>query len=125
MLKRYSDEADLIVVSVGYRLAPEYPYPAGNEDCFDIGEYLVDHSQEKFGAPLKFMGGDSAGAHLSVLTTFKLLETRPSFSFSGLILSYGCYDLSGCLPQAHHFDLPLVLNLDILKKFISLPFLPV
>lgn len=121
MLKRYSDEADLVIVSVGYRLAPENPFPQGNEDCFDIGEYLVDHAEKEFGAKLNFMGGDSAGAHLSALTAFKLLETRPEFAFRGLVLNFGAYDLSGCLPQAHHFDLPLVLDLDIMQKFICLP----
>ncbi|KAI5364774.1 Putative alpha/beta hydrolase-3 [Septoria linicola] len=119
MLKRYSDEADLVIVSVGYRLAPENPFPQGNEDCFDVGEYLVVNAEKEFGAKLKFMGGDSAGAHLSVLTTFKLLETRPDFAFAGLVLNFGAYDLSGCLPQAHHFDLPLVLDLDILHKYFA------
>ncbi|CAK1365512.1 unnamed protein product [Cercospora beticola] len=120
MLKRYSDEADLVVVSVGYRLAPEHPYPAGNEDCFDIGEYLIDHAEEKFGAELKFMGGDSAGAHLSVLTAMKLLETRKEWKgFKGLVLNFGCYDLTESMPQIRHFDLPLVLDYDIMLKYFE------
>lgn len=37
----------------------------------------------------------------------------------GLVLNFGAYDISGFLPQAWHFDLPLVLDVDIMIKFIS------
>jgi len=118
MLRYVADHCQLTIVSVGYRLAPEHPYPAGNEDCFDVGEYLVDHAERDFGAPLLFMSGDSAGAHLSVLTCFHLLQTRPDFALRGLVLNFGAYDLSGFLPHAWTFSLPLVLDVEIMQKFI-------
>ena len=120
MLKHYADHSQLVVVSVGYRLAPENPYPAGNEDCFDIGEYLIDNAKRDYGAELKFMGGDSAGGHLSVVTAYHLLRSRPEFAFKGLVLNYGAYDISGFLPHAWAFDMPLVLDVDIMQKFICL-----
>ncbi|KAK3066360.1 hypothetical protein LTR53_017326 [Teratosphaeriaceae sp. CCFEE 6253] len=119
MLQYFADHAQLAVVSVGYRLAPEHPYPAGNEDCFDVGEHLVDHAERDYGAPLLFMGGDSAGGHLSVVTCYHLLKTRSEFAFKGLVLNFGCYDLSGFLPQAWTFDLPLVLDVQIMHKYIE------
>jgi acetyl esterase/lipase len=121
MLQHYADHSSLTVVSVGYRLAPEHPYPAGNEDCVDIAEHLVAHGKEEFGGPLLFMGGDSAGAHLSVLTCFRLLQTRPQFAFRGLVLNFGMYDLAGRLPQVYHFDLPLILDGTIITRYISSP----
>ncbi|KAK5731824.1 hypothetical protein LTR17_011036 [Elasticomyces elasticus] len=123
MLKYWADHSQVTVVSVGYRLAPENPYPAGNEDCFDAGEYLVDNSEKDYGAPLLFMGGDSAGGHLSVVTCYHLLKTRASFAFRGLILNYGAYDISGFMPQAWTFDMPLVLDVQIMQKFICRPLL--
>lgn len=120
MLKYVADHCQLTVLSVGYRLAPEDPYPAGNEDCFDIGEYLIDNAEKDYGAPLLFMSGDSAGAHLSAVTCLHLLHTRPKFAFRGLILNFGAYDLSGFLPQTWTFDLPLVLDVEIMQKFIRL-----
>ncbi|KAL2350329.1 Alpha/Beta hydrolase protein [Cryomyces antarcticus] len=119
MLKFMADKADLTVISVGYRLAPEDPYPAGNEDCFDVAEYLVDNASSEFGGNLSFMGGDSAGGHLSVLTAFELLDTRPKFAFKGLVLNFGAYDCSGFLPQAHHFDRLLVLDGEIMAKYME------
>lgn len=107
-LQYYATHSNLTVISVGYRLAPEHPYPAGNEDCFDVAEYLVDHGEKEYGVPLMFMGGDSAGGHLSAVTTYHLLKTRPDFAFKGLVLNYGAFDISGFQPQAWHFDLPLV-----------------
>jgi acetyl esterase/lipase len=58
LLQQYADVGDLAVLSVGYRLAPENPYPDGPEDCLDVGEYLVKNSEKEYGGPLKFIGGE-------------------------------------------------------------------
>ena len=58
LMKSIAEGANLTVISVGYRLAPEHPFPQGPEDCYDAAEWLVDNSEAKFGAPLKFAGGE-------------------------------------------------------------------
>jgi acetyl esterase/lipase len=58
LLQFYADTGDLAVVSVGYRLAPEDPFPKGPEDCMDAGEYLVKNSEKNYGGPLRFIGGE-------------------------------------------------------------------
>ena len=121
MLNWMAQNCQLAVVSVGYRLAPEDPYPKGNDDCEDVAIWLVDHAQERYGAPLAFMGGDSAGGHLSAVTCFRLLKSKPSFTFKGLVLNFGAFNLAGFLPQVHHFDQPLILTKDIMDQFICLP----
>jgi hypothetical protein len=45
MLNWFAQNCQATVVSVGYRLAPEDPYPAGNDDCEDVGAWLIDHAQ--------------------------------------------------------------------------------
>lgn len=120
MLDWLAQNCSLTVLSVGYRLAPEEPYPAGNDDCQDVAEWLVDHARETYGADLAFMGGDSAGGHLSAVTCFRLLQSRPAFAFKALVLNFGCFDLAGFMPQAHLFKKPLILTKDIMEQFISL-----
>lgn len=63
-LKFVSESAQLTVLSVGYRLAPENPFPAGPNDCYDVAEYLVDNAKEQFGAELKFAGGEVRLIHV-------------------------------------------------------------
>lgn len=37
LLQRYADDGDCVALSVGYRLAPENPWPMGVQDCVDVG----------------------------------------------------------------------------------------
>jgi acetyl esterase/lipase len=59
------DTCRLAVVSVDYRLAPEHPYPAGQDDCEAAAVWLLDHAREEFGSDELLIGGESAGAHLA------------------------------------------------------------
>lgn len=83
VLAKIADPANVIVVSVGYRLAPEIPFPAGPKDCFDAAEWLIDNSKENFGVDLQFVGGELVPpsllvpfiTHLEALTS---VRGRPS-----------------------------------------------
>jgi acetyl esterase/lipase len=114
-----ADHFHLTVVSVGYRLAPEDPWPACAEDCYDAAEYLVKHGKERFGGDLMFTGGESAGGHLACLVALHLLDSMPSFAFKGLLLHFGCYDLSSFLPHVHHHEKHLVIDHDVMKAYIE------
>lgn len=113
VLKKFADNSSLVVISIGYRLAPEDPFPAGPNDCFDAAEWLIENAKSSFGAELLFMGGESAGAHLSVLTALHLLRSPKysSFKLKGLLLHYGCYDLS-ITPSVFNFKPPRKLLID-------------
>jgi acetyl esterase/lipase len=52
-LAMIADTTSLTVVSIEYRLAPEEPFPAGPEDCYDVAIHLVDNSLSAHSGPVK------------------------------------------------------------------------
>jgi acetyl esterase/lipase len=114
VLKKIADSNSLLVISIGYQLAPEDPFPAGPRDCFDAAEWLAENAKSTFGAELAFIGGESAGAHLSILTVLHLLRSPKysSFRLKGLLLHYGCYDLSST-PSVSNFKPSRTLLIDM------------
>jgi len=127
-LQGIANATSVLAISIGYRLAPEHPFPAGPEDCYDAAEWLVDNCQSTFNAPLMFAGGESAGAHLTMLAVIHLLQSSnpkySSFDFKGLLQHYGCYDLSWT-PRVYTFKRNpcLVLDKDLMDHFLEV-FLP-
>jgi acetyl esterase/lipase len=124
-LKLLADSTGLCAASIGYRLAPEHPYPAGPDDCEDAVVHLLEHGAELLHAPARFaIGGESAGAHLAAVT---LLRLRDRFGIKNRIaaanLVYGGYDLNGTPSTILWGDRNLVLSTPIVQWFTG-NFLP-
>lgn len=76
------------VISIDYRLAPEYPYPAGFNDCYKVITHIMDNIAEfKITWQDVAIIGDSAGANLAFATSLKGLYER-SFRADNIILIY-------------------------------------
>jgi len=91
------DALDVAVVSVDYRLAPEHPWPAAPDDCETAALWLAEHAADRFGTRRLAIGGFSAGATLA-MTTLVRLRDRGVAAFSGAVLQFGTFDLSGQTP---------------------------
>lgn len=77
------------VLSVDYRLAPEYPFPCGLEDCYFVAKEIFSHSEEFFGiAPEQItLIGDSAGGNLAAALSI-MARDRGEFLPKKQILLY-------------------------------------
>jgi acetyl esterase len=70
------------VVTVGYRLAPENPFPAAVHDCHDATQWIAAN------LPVSSLvvAGDSAGGNLAAATTLLARDSGPSLA--GQLLIY-------------------------------------
>jgi acetyl esterase len=77
-----------IVVSVDYRLAPEFPWPAGVDDVFAVTEWAARRAGELGGDPSRLLvAGDSAGGNLAAVTAL-LARDRGQPAIAGQLLIY-------------------------------------
>lgn len=66
-------DANIIVASVDYRLAPEHPFPAGLEDTVAVTKWIVGHGGSiGIDTSSLAIGSDSAGGNLAA-TALQLL----------------------------------------------------
>ncbi len=68
MIARFAANSHCAVVSVDYRMAPEFPFPAPVDDAIDALWWLAEHrSRLGFATNRLGVAGDSAGAHLAAV----------------------------------------------------------
>jgi acetyl esterase len=110
--------AEMLVVSVGYRLAPEEPFPAGPDDCFSALCWVIDNATRLGGDPRRVaIGGDSAGGNLAAVTA---LQARDQ----GLLLRYQVLlcpvtDCTMAWPSYHEYGEGYLLTRDDMDWFIG------
>lgn len=76
------------VASVEYRLAPEFPFPAGLNDCYAVTrEILLNPSAFNIDAEDVVLIGDSAGGNFAAVVSM-LARDRGEFKISNQILLY-------------------------------------
>lgn len=77
------------VVSVDYRLAPEYRFPAAPEDCYYVAKEIFLHSEKLFGIKQDQITliGDSAGGNLAAVVSL-MARDRGEFLPKKQILIY-------------------------------------
>ena len=97
--------AGATVVSVGYRLAPEDPFPAGVDDCEAITRWALAHAPDLGAAPERVaVAGESAGGTMSAAVTMRLRE-RGDAALAGQVLIYpGTDGESFDHPSRNEFD---------------------
>ncbi len=102
-------EAGVMVVSVDYRLAPEFKFPAGVEDCAAATDWVLAHVAELGGDSRRvFVAGDSAGATLATVVALMLRDRGEAGRVAGQILLY---------PVAGYYDPPTVSYLEMAEGY--------
>lgn len=88
------NELDIVVISIDYRLAPEFKFPTDKNDVYDVVKYVHLHKDEFEIDPNNMsIGGHSAGANISIAVCMMAKE-KNEFSFRCQILDYPPLDLA-------------------------------
>ena len=110
-------EGKIVVVSVDYRLAPEYPYPIPIEDAYTALQWVANHTAEIHGDPTKIsVGGDSAGGNLATVVAKRALD-QSGPKIDAQILIYPVTNLNFNTDSYHRFAEGYGLDRELMQWF--------
>lgn len=94
--RQHAVDADAVVVSVDYRLAPEHPFPAAVQDALAATEWVAAHAAELGVDPDRLaVAGDSAGGNLAAVVAQLARDAGgPAIAFQLLWYPATTYDIT-------------------------------
>ncbi len=117
--RRLAHDNQAVVVSVGYRLAPEYKFPIPHQDCYDATVWASENAASINGDASKLVVmGDSAGGNLAtVVAQIARDEKGPEICYQVLI--YPTTDARMNHPSIHKFAEGYLLTKPMMKWFLE------
>ncbi|WP_257390745.1 alpha/beta hydrolase [Peribacillus muralis] len=93
IVRQICQESGCKVISVDYRLAPEYPFPAALNDCYHVTKWAAEHRDElKWDGQNLALAGDSSGGNLVAAVSLMARDNR-NFTITKQVLYYPSLDL--------------------------------
>lgn len=113
-----AEQTSHIVISVQYRLAPEYQFPVPVNDCFDSFLWVREHAGTFNGQGANIsVAGDSAGGNLAAAVC--QLAAQYNLPITAQILLYPVTDLSFQSNSYTLFEKGFGLDRDVMKWFVD------
>ncbi len=107
-------EAQVLVVSVDYRLAPEHTAPKAVEDCVDAVRWIAAHGEVLGGDPAGLgIAGDSAGGNLAAVVS-QVIRDEGGADVGYQALLYPATDATMSMPSIRtHAEAPILTRADL------------
>lgn len=104
LMREYAHRAQVVVVAVDYSLSPEVKFPRALQECAAVVKWLHEHGSTLRIDPRRLgIGGDSAGANLSIATALLLRDEGMTTALRAVLLNYGVFDSSCDYPSYSRF----------------------
>lgn len=106
-----------VVVSVDYRLAPEYKYPTPFNDCYEALKWVHENAEQLNGDASDIaVGGDSAGGNLSAAVSLRSRDENGP-DISAQILIYPVTDMTYSTSSYEEFQKGFGLDKSLMVWF--------
>lgn len=101
LMREYAARADVVVVGVDYALSPEAKFPTALNQVASVVRWVRENGETVGIDPdCIALGGDSAGANLTMAVCLKLRDAGEPDAVQAMILNYGVFD-NECSEQSH------------------------
>jgi acetyl esterase len=93
LMREYAAAGGFLVAGVDYALSPEARYPVALDQVVGVLDWLAGPGAVALGSdPARIaIGGDSAGANLSMAAALRLRDRGSGGALRGLLLNYGAF----------------------------------
>lgn len=100
-------KAGIACFNIEYRLAPEYKFPKGIEDCYDVTKWIHDNAEElKIDSNKISVGGDSSGGNFAAVLA-QMIKKSGEFKIQKQVLIYPVTDFSGISKESAQIYTPV------------------
>ncbi|MGQ0430278.1 MAG: alpha/beta hydrolase fold domain-containing protein [Gammaproteobacteria bacterium] len=107
VMREYAARAGCCVIGVDYALSPEHKFPVAREQVVDVVAWLAKERGRLGVDPGRLaIGGDSAGANMSVATCLARRDSRTAPPLRAMVLNYGAFTTQISAEACRRFDGP-------------------